>query len=52
MENIIIVVVLVVILGGAIGYIVKSKKNGEKCIGCPHSKTCTVGNCNNCQSLE
>lgn len=46
MENIVIVAILVVILGFAIRYIVKSKKNGEKCIGCPHAKTCSSCNCN------
>ena len=46
MENYIIVAVLVVILGAAIGYIVKAKKRGEKCIGCPHAKNCSSKNCN------
>ena len=46
MENIIIIATLVVILGFAIRYIVKSKKNGEKCIGCPNAKTCGSCNCN------
>ena len=46
MENYIIIAVLVVILGSAIGYVIKAKKRGEKCIGCPHSKICNSGNCN------
>jgi hypothetical protein len=46
MENIIIIAVLVVILGFAIGYIIKAKKNGEKCIGCPNAKQCS--NKSNC----
>ncbi|MFI3166930.1 MAG: FeoB-associated Cys-rich membrane protein [Bacillota bacterium] len=29
------------LLGLAIFYIVKAKKSGQKCIGCPHSKTCS-----------
>ena len=28
------------ILGGAIAYIVKSKKSGKKCIGCPDCCSC------------
>ncbi|MBQ4516369.1 MAG: FeoB-associated Cys-rich membrane protein [Clostridia bacterium] len=40
MENLIIAVILLIILGAAIGYIIKAKKNGQKCIGCPASKTC------------
>lgn len=46
MENVIIVVVLLAILGGAIGYIVKAKKSGKKCIGCPDGGSCgSQGNC-------
>lgn len=40
MENAIIIVVLVAILGGAIVYIVRAKKNGVKCIGCPSGGSC------------
>lgn len=46
MENIVIIALLVVILGFAIRYIVKAKKNGGKCIGCPNAKTCNSCNCN------
>lgn len=44
-ENIIVTLVLAAILGGAITYIVKAKKRGQKCIGCPYSgcKTCSCG---------
>lgn len=35
--NIIIIAVLVVLVGLAIFYIVKEKKKGKKCIGCPYS---------------
>ena len=37
MKDIIIIAVLLVIVILAVGYIVKSKKNGKKCIGCPVS---------------
>lgn len=40
MENAIIVVVLVAILGGAVAYIVRAKKRGVKCIGCPSGGSC------------
>ncbi len=46
MENFIIIAVLVVVLGAALGYVIKAKKRGEKCIGCPHSKNCNSKNCN------
>lgn len=45
MENIIPVIVILIIVALAVGYIVKEKKSGAKCIGCPHSKTCK-GDCN------
>ena len=41
MINIIMTLVLLVILGAAIGYIVKNSKKGVKCIGCPYAKGCT-----------
>lgn len=44
-DDIIAAVAIVLIVGGAIAYIVKSKKSGQKCIGCPDSKTCSSGGC-------
>ncbi len=34
-----------IIVGLAMLYIVKAKKSGQKCIGCPYSKTCSSGTC-------
>ena len=51
MENAIIIAVLVLIVGGALAYIIKAKKSGQKCIGCPDSKTCSgscSGGCASC----
>ena len=51
MENIIIIAVLALIVGGAVAYIIKAKKSGQKCIGCPDSKTCSgscSGGCSSC----
>ncbi len=45
MENFIIISIIVIILGLALFYIYKSKKSGQKCIGCPYSKTCKSENC-------
>lgn len=47
-ENILIVAIVAVILGGAIYYIIKEKKKGAKCIGCPYAKECASkkNNCN------
>ncbi len=36
----IIIGVIIVIIGGAIAYIIKKKKSGAKCIGCPYSGEC------------
>ena len=38
--NIIATIVVVAILGGAIAYVVKAKKQGAKCIGCPAAGNC------------
>ena len=43
--NIIIISVFVLIVLGASFYIVKQKKKGRKCIGCPHSGECSKKNC-------
>ena len=44
LKNVIITVVLAVIVTLAVVYIIKSKKNGKKCIGCPYGGNCG-GNC-------
>ena len=41
MENFIIVAVLIAIIGAAVIYIVKEKKRGVKCIGCPAAGQCS-----------
>ena len=43
----ILLAILVIIIGGAVFYIVKAKKSGQKCIGCPESKSCS-GQCGGC----
>ena len=40
MENVIILVLLGLMIGGAAGYIYKAKKKGVKCIGCPQGGKC------------
>ena len=49
MTDLIIIGILLFVVGGAILYIVKAKKNGAKCIGCPASGTCGKKGCN-CES--
>ena len=43
MENVILVLVILLILGGAGFYVYQAKKKGQKCIGCPSGGKC--GNC-------
>lgn len=49
MKDIIIAIVLILVLVFSISYIVKAKKNGVKCIGCPSGKECNCG-CSKCSS--
>ena len=42
MESIILAAVLLMILGSAAVYVVRSKKKGVKCIGCPHARECAA----------
>ncbi len=44
-ENIIIIAVVLLIIALAGFYIYRAKKSGQKCIGCPYSKTCASKNC-------
>jgi len=43
----IVIAVIGLIIGLAVGYIWKAKKKGKKCIGCPDSGTCS-GQCSGC----
>ena len=40
MANVIALIILAVLIGGAVTYIVKAKKSGVKCIGCPAGGSC------------
>lgn len=44
MANIMVVGIVFIIIGAAVAYIVKAKKSGVKCIGCPAGGSCS-GNC-------
>jgi len=56
MDDLIIVAVLVLAIGAAVVYIIKEKKKGAKCIGCPSACTCSAknaakqGSCSGCGS--
>lgn len=40
MENYIVLAVLALLIGLAVLFIVKEKKKGKKCIGCPYADQC------------
>ncbi len=44
MTDVIIIGILLVVIGGAVFYIVRAKKNGAKCIGCPAGGNCPSKN--------
>ncbi len=50
MPNIIVGLIVFAIVAYAVYYIVKQKKKGAKCIGCPGGSECTC-NCN-CQKEQ
>ncbi len=43
--DMIVIAAIVLIIGGATAYIIKAKKSGKKCIGCPNSSACGGKNC-------
>ncbi len=40
MGDLISIILIVLIIGTASFYIIRAKKRGQKCIGCPYAKTC------------
>ena len=46
MADIIGIIALIAVVGLAAGYIIRAKKRGQKCIGCPYAKKC--GGPNDC----
>lgn len=43
MTNFIFTVILVAAVGLAVRYIIKEKKRGVKCVGCPSADCCCTG---------
>ena len=49
MVDYLIIGAIVLIIGGALFYIIKAKKSGKKCIGCPDSASCSkCSSCHGC----
>lgn len=49
-SDIIAIAVIVLVIGAAAFYIIREKKKGKKCIGCPYANNCG-GSCG-CHSDE
>ena len=47
MTDVIAVIILVILIGGAAVYLIRAKRNGVKCVGCPAG-----GNCSNQQKRK
>ncbi|MBR2453599.1 MAG: FeoB-associated Cys-rich membrane protein [Clostridia bacterium] len=43
MENYIVIGILAVITAGIVVYLIRAKKRGQKCVGCPYAKGCSGG---------
>ena len=48
MGDIIVLAVLAIVIAAIIIYLCRAKKNGQKCIGCPHAKQCS--GCESCKT--
>ena len=46
MENAILTILLLAIVGSTLFYLIRAKKRGQKCIGCPYAKECGKSQCN------
>ncbi len=40
LEKIIVISIIVIIISFVVMYLIKCKKRGQKCVGCPYCKTC------------
>lgn len=47
MTDLMIILILLLIVGGAGAYVYRAKKSGKKCIGCPEAAKC-AGQCAGC----
>lgn len=50
MADVIVAIILLIVVALAVGYIVKERKKGVKCIGCPYASKCG-GNCHDQNGL-
>ena len=51
MTDILFALIILAIVGGAVAYVVREKKKGTRCIGCPMAGKCSQaqkGGCSGC----
>ena len=44
LPDLIIIAVLLAAVGGAAAYLIRAKKRGQKCVGCPYCDACASKN--------
>jgi hypothetical protein len=44
-KEFIAIAIIALIIGGALFFVIRSKKQGKRCIGCPYSDKCKSGSC-------
>lgn len=42
MTDVVVLIILVLLIGSSVTYMVRAKKNGVKCIGCPAGGSCST----------
>ena len=52
MLDLIIILILAVIAGGIVFYLVREKKRGVTCVGCPHAKACAKRKSGGCSGRK
>ena len=52
MKNVIVVVILIAIVSLVIYYLIREKKKGAVCIGCPYSGHCLGGSCHSLDDFD
>ena len=51
-KEIIAIAIIALIIGGALFYVIWSKKHGKRCVGCPYADKCKDGSCSSSNSEE
>jgi len=52
MKDIILVIILLAIAAAIVIYLIKEKRSGAVCVGCPHAKQCAKNHKSGCSCGE